>query len=52
MLSEDDLERDRHDKLVRSILNKGQKIPLRTLFSVKEYHEAPVMCIYAEGFSI
>jgi hypothetical protein len=51
VLSEDDLERDRHDKLVRSILNKGQQIPMRTLLSLKEY-PPQVMCLYAQGFSI
>jgi len=27
VLSEDDLERERHDKLTRSILNQGSKFP-------------------------
>ncbi len=51
VLSEDDPERDRHDKLVRSILNKNQQIPMRTLLGLKEY-PAQVMCLYAQGFSI
>ena len=51
VLSEDDVERDRHDQLVRSILNKGQKIPLRTLFGLTEY-PAQVMCLYAQGYSV
>ncbi len=51
VLSEDDIERDRHDKLVRSILNKGQQIPMRTLLGLKEYPQQ-VMCLYAQGFSI
>ncbi|HMF16918.1 MAG TPA: hypothetical protein VKE98_06890 [Gemmataceae bacterium] len=51
VLSEDDLERDRHDKLVRSILNQGRQIPVRRLFSLREYPRE-VMCLYAEGFSI
>jgi hypothetical protein len=51
VLSEDDLERDRHDKLVRSILNKGQQIPMRTLLGLKEY-PPQVMCLYAQGFSV
>lgn len=51
VLSEDDAERDRHDKLVRAILNKGQQIPMRTLFGLKEY-PPQVMCLYAQGFSI
>ncbi len=51
VLSEDDIERERHDQLVRSIINKGQKIPLRTLFGLKEY-PPQVMCLYAQGFSM
>src|SRR6516164_3918672 len=51
VLSEDDIERQRHDQLVRSIINKGQKIPLRTLMGLKEY-PAQVMCLYAQGYSM
>lgn len=51
VLSEDDTERDRHDKLARSILNKGQQIPMRTLLALKEY-PPQVMCLYAQGYSI
>ena len=51
VLSEDDIERQRHDQLVRGIINKGQKIPLRTLFGLKEY-PAQVMSLYAEGYSM
>jgi hypothetical protein len=51
VLSEDDTERDRHDKLVRSILNRGQQIPMRTLLSLTQY-PPQVMCLYAEGYSI
>jgi hypothetical protein len=52
VLSEDDLERDRHDKLVRHILNSpGRMIPLRRLFSLREY-PGDVMALYAEGFSV
>lgn len=51
VLSEDDVERDRHDKLTRSILNKGQQIPLRRLLSLKEYPRE-VMCLYAQGYSM
>jgi hypothetical protein len=54
VLSEDDLERDRHDKIVRGILNRGQQFRMRQLFSLKDYpHDnQKVMCLYAEGFSI
>ena len=51
VLSEDDMERDRHDKLTRSILNQGRQIPLRRLLSLKEYPRE-VMCLYAQGFSM
>ena len=51
VLSEDSIERDRHDKLVRSILNQGRQIPLRRLLSLKEYPRE-VMCLYAEGYSM
>jgi hypothetical protein len=51
VLSEDDVERARHDKLVRSILNQGRQIPLRRLLSLKEYPRE-VMCLYAQGFSL
>lgn len=51
VLSEDDLERDRHDKLTRQILNNHQQIPLRRLFSLKDYPRE-VMCLYAQGFSM
>jgi hypothetical protein len=51
VLSEDEVERDRHDKLTRSILNQGRQIPLRSLLSLREYPRE-VVCLYAEGFSL
>jgi hypothetical protein len=51
VLSEDDIERNRHDQLVRQILNQGRAIPLRRLFGLREYPN-DVMCLYAEGFSV
>jgi len=51
VLSEDDIERDRHDKLTRSILNQGRQIPLRRLLQLKEYPRE-VMCLYAQGYSM
>jgi hypothetical protein len=51
VLSEDNIERERHDQLVRSIINKGQKIPLRTLFGLTQY-PAQVMSLYAQGYSM
>jgi hypothetical protein len=54
VLSEDDVELDRHDKLVRQILNRGQQFPLRRLLSLKDYppQSDKVMCLYAQGFSV
>ena len=52
VLSEDELERSRHDRLVRSILNtRGRAIPLRRLFALTEYPN-DVMALYAQGFSV
>ncbi len=52
VLSEDEVERDRHDKLVRQVLNTpGRRIPLRRLFALREY-PGDVMVLYAEGFSV
>jgi hypothetical protein len=52
VLSEDDLERSRHDKLVREILTTpGRMIPLRRLFTLKQYPR-DVMVLYAEGYSV
>jgi hypothetical protein len=52
VLSEDDIERQRHDQLVRQILNTpGRRIPLRRLFPLTQY-PPDVMVLYAEGFSV
>ena len=51
VFSEDDVERDRHDRLVRQILNSGRPIPLRRLLVLKDY-PSEVMALYAEGFSV
>jgi hypothetical protein len=51
VLSEDDIERNRHDQLVRQILNAGRAMPLRRLFGLKEYPN-DVMTLYAEGYSV
>jgi hypothetical protein len=51
VLSEDDVERNRHDLLCRQILNAGRAIPLRRLFALKEY-PSDVMALYAEGYSV
>jgi hypothetical protein len=49
--SEDEIEKKRHDRLVRDILNSGKQIPLRRLLALKEYPR-DVMCLYAQGFSM
>jgi hypothetical protein len=52
VLSEDDIERSRHDRIVRDILNTpGRAIPLRRLFAMSKY-PSDVMVLYAEGFSV
>jgi hypothetical protein len=51
VLSEDEPEKGRHDRLVRQILNEGRAIPLRRLFTLRDYPRE-VMCLYAEGFSM
>lgn len=52
VLSEDDIEKERHDKLVRQILNTpGRAMPLRRLFGLRDY-PGDVMVLYAEGFSV
>ena len=52
VLSEDDIERNRHDALVKRILNTpGRAIPLRRLFALREYPN-DVMVLYAEGYSV
>ena len=54
VLSEDDLERDRHDKIVRGILNRTQQFRMRQLFTLSDYPKSgdKVMCLYAQGFSV
>jgi hypothetical protein len=52
VLSEDDVERNRHDRLVREILRTpGRAIPLRRLFKLMDYPRE-VMVLYAEGYSV
>src|SRR5262245_3958476 len=49
--SEDDIERARHDKLCKTILNDGRGIQLKALFRLKEYPR-DVMTLYAQGYSV
>jgi hypothetical protein len=52
VLSEDEQERNRHDVLVRQILNApGRAIPLSRLFQLTQYPR-DVMVLYAEGYSV
>jgi hypothetical protein len=52
VLSEDDQERNRHDVLVRQVLNApGRAIPLSRLFQLTQYPR-DVMVLYAEGYSV
>jgi hypothetical protein len=52
VLSEDELERSRHDQLVRQILSTpGRAFPLRRLFALRDYPR-DVMVLYAEGYSV
>jgi hypothetical protein len=51
VLSEDEPERNRHDTLVRQVLNSGRSIRLRTLLSLTQYPR-DVMVLYAEGYSV
>jgi hypothetical protein len=49
--SEDEIERVRHDKLCKQILNAGDGIQLKALFRMKEYPRQ-VMVLYAQGYSV
>lgn len=52
VISEDDIERQRHDQMVREILNTpNRRMPLRRLFSLTEYPN-DVMVLYAQGYSV
>jgi hypothetical protein len=54
VLSEDDIELEKHNKIVRHILNSGQQFPLRRLLTLKDYppQHDKVVCLYAQGFSL
>src|SRR5262245_27526216 len=52
VLSEDEIERRRHDKLVWEILSTPRRfIPLRRLLELKTYPN-DVMVLYAQGYSV
>jgi hypothetical protein len=52
VLSEDDIERHRHEVEVRRVLNTpGRTIPLRRLLQLTRY-PPDVMVLYAEGYSV
>jgi len=54
VLSEDDVERKRHDQMVRQCLAGGRAFRLRTLFEMKQYPTdgGDVMTLYAQGYSL
>ena len=54
VLSEDDIERKRHDKMVRQCLASGQAFRLRVLLEMKQYPTSgeDVMTLYAQGYSL
>ncbi len=51
VLSEDRIERARHDRMCRQLLNAGRGMQLRVLFSLKQYPR-DVMVLYAQGYSV
>jgi hypothetical protein len=51
VLSENDEERYTHDVRCREILNQGRGIPLRVLFTLKEYPKDMIV-VYAQGYSV
>jgi hypothetical protein len=54
VLSEDDEERARHDRMVRQSLASGRAFRLRVLFEMRDYPRdtADVLTLYAQGYSI
>src|SRR5262249_10493898 len=51
VLSEDDVERNRHDRLARQLLNAGRAMRLSGLFHLLDYPQ-DMMTLYAEGYSV
>ncbi|HZT79906.1 MAG TPA: sigma-70 family RNA polymerase sigma factor, partial [Gemmataceae bacterium] len=52
VLSEDDEEQQRHEKLARTLVETpGRAIPLRRLFAMRDFPE-DVMALYAQGYSV
>jgi hypothetical protein len=54
VLSEDELEKSRHDTMVRQILNAGRALRLSHLFTLKDYPRDPrdIGALYAQGYSV
>jgi hypothetical protein len=54
VLSEDEVEKSRHDTMVRQILNAGGAIKLARLFALKDYPRdmRDVGALYAQGYSV
>ena len=51
VLSENDKERYEHDVRCREVLNQGRGIPVRVLFTLKEYPKDMIV-VYAQGYSL
>lgn len=51
VLSENDKERYEHDVRCREVLNQGRGIPVRLLFTLKEYPKDMIV-VYAQGYSL
>ena len=51
VLSENDKERYEHDVKCREMLNQGRGIPVRVLFTLKEYPKDMIV-VYAQGYSL
>jgi hypothetical protein len=51
VLSEDETEFRRHDRLCREYLNAGKAMSLRRLFALREYPSDPLV-LYAQGYSV
>jgi hypothetical protein len=51
ILSEDRIERDRHDRIADGVLGRGAAMPLDRLFRVESY-PAAIMDFYGQGYSV
>ena len=51
LLSEDRVEKDRHDRIVHDLLRKRAELPLRTLFAMEDYPR-DLMGFYGQGYGV